>query len=289
MEAARVAALRGHEVTLCEKGTRLGGTLFFASILYPDNERLFHWLRAQVRKLPIKVRLNTEATPALVKEIKPDVVIVATGARRELPNITGVNLRHVMGGDDMRALMTGIDGKAAKEKLSFTQRTMMSLGKALGMTGEISRVREMSKRWMPVGKRVAVVGGGMVGVELSVFLAGRNRNVTLIEEGKKLATELAIPRRWTLLSELRESSVKVLRETTVESIGKNAIVCVARDGKKATIEIDSVIIAKGVQENRTLAESLKGLGCEVRLVGDCDSVAYIKGAMKSGFDVARSI
>jgi NADPH-dependent 2,4-dienoyl-CoA reductase/sulfur reductase-like enzyme len=289
MEAARIAALRGHEVTLCEKGERLGGTLFFASILSPDNERLLHWLKAQVAKLPIAVRLNTELNAALVKEIGPDVVIVAVGAKRELPEIPGVGSRHVMGGDDMRALMTGGDNKVAKEKLSFVQRTMLGLGKATGMTGEISRVREMSKRWMPVGKRVAVVGGGLVGVELSLFLAERNRDMTLIEEGRKLATELAIPRRWHVLHELRESSVKVLTQTSVESIGATAITCVAKDGKKQTIEIDSVIIAKGAKENHALGESLEGLACEVHLVGDCESVEYIKGAIKRGFEVARSI
>jgi 2,4-dienoyl-CoA reductase-like NADH-dependent reductase (Old Yellow Enzyme family)/thioredoxin reductase len=289
MEAARLAALRGHEVTLCEKGERLGGTLFFASILSPDNERLLHWIEAQVAKLPIAVRLNTEVNAALVKEIEPDVVIVAVGAKRELPEIPGVRSRHVMGGDDMRALMTGGDNKEAKEKLSFVQRTVLNLGKATGMTGDISSVREMSKHWMPLGKRVAVVGGGLVGLELALFLAERNRDVTLLEEGRKLATELAIPRRWHLLHELRESSVKVLMQTNVESIETTEITCVAKDGQKSTIEIDSVIIAKGAKENHALGESLAGSACEVHLVGDCESVEYIKGAIRKGFEVGCSI
>lgn len=288
MEAARTAASRGHEVILCEKGDRLGGTLFFASILYPDNERLLDWLRAEVKRLPIEVRLNTEVTPALVREIKPDVVIVAAGAKRELPNIPGVHLPHVMGGDDMRALITGSDKKAAA-KLSAVQRTVLGLGRATGISSNLARVRDMTKLWMPIGKRVAIMGGGLVGVELSLFLEERKREVTIIEAGKKLATELAIPRRWHVLYELRQSPVKVLTETTVESIGKKEVVCKGKDGQPITVPADSVILATDVQGNRALAESLAGLGCEVHVIGDSAALAFLKGAIKDGFEVGRAI
>ncbi len=289
MEAARTAASRGHEVILCEKGDRLGGTLFFASILYPDNERLLDWLRSEVSKLPIEVRLNTEVTPALVKELKPDVVIVATGAKRELPNIPGVQLPHVMGGDDMRALMTGSNKDAAKSKLSPLQRAVLGLGRATGISTNLARVREMTKLWMPIGKRVAIIGGGLVGVELSLFLEERKREVTIIESGKKLATELAIPRRWHVLYELRQSKVKVLTETAVESIGRKEVICKAKDGQPITVPADSVILATDVQGNRALAESLQGLGCEVHLAGDCGGLGFLKGAMKEGFEIGRTI
>ena len=288
MEAARTATSRGHEVILCEKGDRLGGTLFFASILYPDNERLLDWLRSQVSTLPIEVRLNTEVTPSLVRETKPDVVIVATGARRELPNIPGVDLPHVMGGDDMRALITGSDKKAAA-KLSAVQRAVLGLGRATGISTNLARVREMTKLWMPIGKRVAIIGGGLVGVELSLFLHERKREVSIIEAVKKLATELAIPRRWHVLYELRQSPVRVLTETTVESIGKKEIVCKDKEGQPITIPADSVILATDVQGNRALADSLQGLGCEVHVIGDSAALGFLKGAIRDGFEVGRSI
>ncbi len=74
MEAARVAALRGHHVTLCEKDEQLGGTAFFASVVYPENGRLVDYLKAQVEKLPIDLRLGQEVTPDFVQQLAPDRV-----------------------------------------------------------------------------------------------------------------------------------------------------------------------------------------------------------------------
>ncbi len=289
MEAARVAAFRGHDVTLCEKSDRLGGTLFFASMLYNDNTGLMEWLKTQVDKLKVDVQLNREVTPELVKEIKPDEVVVAVGARRELPDIPGVNQPHVLGGDDLRGLMIGSDKKVAKEKLSLMQRTMLGLGKKTGISDNIDLAREMTKLWMPIGNRVAVIGGGLVGVELAMFLAERKRTVTLIEETNKLATEMALPRRWRALHEIREIGVNILCETTVESIGAKDITCVLKDGEKQLLKIDSVIIASGIQANHTLAEKIRKMGFDVHLIGDCSRVEYIKGAMENGFEVGRAL
>jgi 2,4-dienoyl-CoA reductase-like NADH-dependent reductase (Old Yellow Enzyme family)/thioredoxin reductase len=289
MESARIAALRGHDVILCEKSNRLGGTLYFASILSDDNEKLLDWLTIQAKKLPIDVRLNTEVTPDVVNDIRPDVVVLAVGAGRKRPDVHGVDLPHVLDGDDLRAMMTGSDKKVIQEKLSLVQRTMLGIGMKSGIANSLPRVRELTKLWMPVGKNVAIIGGGLVGVELAVFLDERKRNVTLIEEGKGLATELAIPKRWHAVNELHESKVRVMTQTQVESIGKKEISCVSQDGQKTTLPVDTVVIAKGVQENRSLAERLEALGCQVHLVGDCSSVEYIKGAIREGFDVGSSI
>ncbi|MCP4716372.1 MAG: FAD-dependent oxidoreductase, partial [Deltaproteobacteria bacterium] len=72
MEAARTAALCGHSVTLCDKGNKLGGTLFFASILEKDNGKLMDWLIRQIKKLPVDVRLETDITPEFVQSLNPD-------------------------------------------------------------------------------------------------------------------------------------------------------------------------------------------------------------------------
>jgi NADPH-dependent 2,4-dienoyl-CoA reductase/sulfur reductase-like enzyme len=258
-------------------------------MLYPDNGRLIDWLRTQVLKLPMDIRLGQEVTPEFVKEVDPQVVIVAAGARRDPPPIQGADRPHVLGGDDLRSLMTGSDSRAAEEKLTFIQRLLLNLGRMTGLARNQPLVRAMTKYWIPIGKRVAVVGGGLVGVEVAAFLAERKREVCLIEEGRKLGVELGIPRRWRVLYELREMGVNLHMETKVESIGEKDMTLVSTEGERKTLEADSVIIATGVQENLSLYEDLRRLGLDVHLAGDCSGVGYIEGAMRDAARIAWDI
>jgi NADPH-dependent 2,4-dienoyl-CoA reductase/sulfur reductase-like enzyme len=288
MEAARVAALRGHQVTLCEKSERLGGTLWFASLVYEPNGQLLDYLEAQVRKLPIEVRLGQDVTPALVQQLRPDVILVAVGARRERIPIPGVDRPNVFSGDDLRSLMTGGDKRVAAEKLSLAQRAVLKMGSLIGVADRVALSRELSRHWMPLGKRVAVIGGGLVGLELAEFLVERDREVGVIEEDPTPGAEMGIPRRWRVLHILREHGVNLLTEARVEAITDAGVVYV-KDGKQQTVAADSVILASGVQENRGLAEALAGLGAEMHLLGDCKGVGYIEGALLDANRIARQI
>jgi 2,4-dienoyl-CoA reductase (NADPH2) len=289
LEAARVAALRGHRVTLCEKSGNLGGTLRFSSLVYEPNGRLARWLETQVRELGVELRLGQAVTPELVAELAPDVVLVGVGARREAPDLPGVELPHVWSGDDLRALLTGEEGAAAERRLSWTQRALLSAGRLVGVGEDIDRLRELSRRWMPLGRRVAVVGGGLVGVELADFLAERGREVTVLEEGPSFAPQMAPPRRWRALHELREHGVELLAQTRVERIEARQILCRRGDEEPRAIPADAVILAAGVRESRDLADALRAGGCEVHEIGDCGGVGYIEGAIHEGARVAREI
>jgi len=288
MEAARIAALRGHQVTLCEKSERLGGTLWFASLVYEPNGQLLDYLEAQVRKLPIDLRLGQEVTPSVVQQLRPDVILVAVGARRERPPIPGVDRANVFSGDDLRALMTGGDKRVAAEKLSLAQRAVLKMGSLIGVADRVALSRELSKHWMPLGKRVAVIGGGLVGLELAEFLVERDREVSVIEEEPTPGAEMSIPRRWRVLHILRTHGVNLLTEARVEAITDLGVVYV-KDGTQQTVAVDSVILASGVQENRGLADALGGTGAEIHLLGDCKGVGYIEGALLDANKLARQI
>jgi 2,4-dienoyl-CoA reductase (NADPH2) len=288
MEAARVAALRGHEVTLCERSERLGGTASFSSLVYDVNGRLVEYLEAQVRALPIDVRLGESVTPTLVRQLRPDVILVAVGARRDAPPIPGVDRPNVLSGDDLRSLLTGSDEGVVMEKLSRVQRAMLTMGSLLGVSDRMARVRELSRYWMPVGKRVAVIGGGLVGVELAAFLSERGREVHVLEETRTLAVEMALPRRWRVLHELREHGVALLTEARVEAITDDGVVF-DRHGERRKLPADTVILATGVRDNPGLAEALAGLGATVHLVGDCRAVGCLEGALMDAARVARTI
>jgi hypothetical protein len=174
MEAARVAALRGHEVTLVEKSDKLGGTLRFAALPYEPNERLLRYYEETMRSARLTLRLGTEATLELVRESKPDVVIAAVGARRERPAIAGADRDHVFDGDDLRALLTGEDAREASGKLSLVGRLAVRAGRLTGISHDPGKLREASRAYMPVSS-VVIVGGGLVGAELRVPVRARTR------------------------------------------------------------------------------------------------------------------
>ncbi|GAA0795992.1 FAD-dependent oxidoreductase [Marinobacterium sediminicola] len=286
LEAARVSALRGHQVTLVERSGRLGGTLFFAALAYPENGALLDYLIKQVRDLPIDVRLNTNADDALVKELQPDQVIVAVGARRNAPDIPGADQKHVWSGDELRKLMTGEGSDIAKRKLSVTQRMMMKSGSLVGVTNSTEAMQSLSKLWMPLGKNVTIIGGGLVGLELAEFLVERGRNVHVLEPGPDLGAELSIVRRWKVLHNLESHGVRMEKNTQVHTIGKKALNYSDAEGNSHELAADSVVLAIGADTNRCLSSSLEKQGIEVVNIGDGDEVAYIEGALRSGMKAA---
>ena len=288
MEAARVAALRGHEVTLCEAGSRLGGTVFFSSIAYAPNERLIDYLSLQVGQLPVEIRLHTRVDVALVEQLQPDAVVVATGALREAPAIPGTDQSNVFSGDELRALMTGDSSSPVVAKLNLWQRLMMWGGALLGITRNAQWIRRLSHLWMPVGKRVAIVGGGLVGVELAEFLAERGRQVSVIEESEKFGVELAVVRRWRVLYDLQQLGVVMINNTRLTAISGKNLQLASTDGV-VSIEADTVILASGAQSNRGLADQLQQRGIETHVAGDCDGVGYIHGAMHDGHRIGCSL
>ena len=292
MEAARVAAHRGHDVTLFEKSSRLGGTLRFASVVYEPNERLLRWLALQVEKAGVDLRLETEATPDRIAAMAPDVLLLALGARREAPEIPGIDRKHVFDGDDLRALLTGEgDGDAAK-KLGIAGRLAVKAGRATGVTSDPAKLRQASKAWMPVGQDVCVLGGGLVGCELAEFLAERGRRVIVLEEGATLAREMALPRRWRVLEDLRRAEVELVPEARVTEIGEDRVFFTVAAGdaqEEREVRADTVVVATGLHANEALAARFEGLAGEVEVIGDCTGVGYIEGAIHDGFHAASRI
>jgi 2,4-dienoyl-CoA reductase (NADPH2) len=293
LEAARLARLRGHDVVLCEKSGQLGGTLRFASLVYEPNERLLDWLEGQVRKLGVEIRLNTEATIETLREVAPDEVLVAAGASRAKPDLPGVDRDHVFDGDDLRALLTGQGDGEASKKLSLLARIAVRAGRATGITTSPGRLRKASRAYMPVGQKVVVIGGGLVGVELADFLVERGRHVTVLEEGPKFGLEMAHPRRWRVLDDLRRHGVKLVAQAQVRSIGERAVEYDVRISKDETesrsVDADSVILAIGLASNPQIAAGLKDAGIPITEIGDVTGVGYLEGAMHDGFRAALEL
>ncbi len=280
MEAARRLDAAGNEVTLIEKSDRLGGTLRFASLAYEPNQRLLNWLRDQIKNSGVEVLLKTEATPELVKSLKPDAVYVATGAVRDMPPIPGGDLPHVLSGDDLRKMMLGETSEEVKRKTSLVTRLATKIGAATGMTANIDFVRKATHQWMPLGDNVAIIGGELVGLELAEFLMERGRKVTVIEEGPKFGRGLLLVRRLRIVPELREHGVALHANAKDVSIVEGGVRFVDEAGNAQNIAADHVIVARGARGDSTVADQMRAAGLTVYEFGDGTGVTYIEGAVR---------
>ncbi|GAB3627930.1 NADH:flavin oxidoreductase [Pandoraea terrae] len=289
MEAARVATLRGHRVTLLERSERLGGTLFFAALAYPENGRLLDYLVEQMKTSKVDVRLNTAATPALVTSLQPTAIVVATGARRAAPNIPGATQAHVWSGDELRRLMTNDNAEPiVREKLSLAERALFKAGGMLRVTNSKEAIQGLSKLWMPLGKRVVIIGGGLVGLELAEFLLARGRAVTVLEASDKPGRELSIVRRWRVLEAVEDHGT-LHRQADVREITGRDVVWVDADGVTQRSPADSVVLAVGAQPDDSVARQLAQCGVPVHAIGDGAVLGYIEGAMHSGNRIGRTV
>jgi len=249
MEAARVAALRGHKVSLFEKEPRLGGQLNMAA-LPPYKGDIVPWVNYmanQVRKNGVEIKLGIEATPELIAESQPDAVVVATGGIPVIPEIAGADRPGVVTAQDI------LSGKAE------------------------------------VGQNVVVIGGGMVGCETGHYLVEQGKKVVIIEILKRMAADMFPMTRRRLMDGLREKQVVMLTSVTCEEIMEDGVTVTTSEGKKDTIPADTVILAVGYRANGDLLKAMEGKVPEVYCIGDSSEPRRIREAVNDGYRTGLSL
>lgn len=293
MEAARLLDGMGHEVILLEAAEHLGGTARIAAIAYEPNGRLVEWLKRRLAQGNVDVRLGQRADIESIKALSPDMVVVATGAARPRPDLPGAHASHVYDGNDLRWLLTGERDEDASPvggtRFSLLTRTVMAIGRTLGLTASATIARRVSQLWMPLGKQIVIVGGDIVGLELAEFLVHRGRSVTVLAETAKFGSGLPPMRRGALLDELATAGVALVPGARAIEIGRRDVRCVDGQGRSCSFAAANVILATGATANLALADRLKDAGIETRVVGDCRGVGYIAQAMKDATDVAAEL
>lgn len=289
MEAALRFSERGHRVSLLESSDRLGGTLQFAGIAYPANLRLLNWQRRQIEQSSVSVILNKTVNASLLQSMDVDEVVVATGARRDMPDIPGGNRDFVFSGDEMRALVAGESHPALSRKTSTFTRGMAWLGSATRLGRQPHVVRQVSRAWMPLAPEIVVIGAELVGLELAEYLAERGRKVTVIDEATRPGKGLYLVRRMRLLRELGELDVTLINRATEIEIEENAVAYRNFRGQRRRVAAGNVIVAQGAVGDLSLAEDLRQAGLSVHSIGDCNGVGYIEGAIESAAELAVSI
>lgn len=250
MEAARVAALRGHDVTLVERAGKLGGQLNPGG--EPEYKRCLHALRdsliAELGTAGVRVRLSCEADAALVGALSPDVVLIATGATPEASSVpSAAGARPI----DVFELHGGGAGD--------------------------------------VGDDVVILGGGPNGCDAAVDLARRGKKVTIVDRHGELARGMNAISRAALVEELEELGVDLVTDHEIREIAPGGVTALDRDGRRRLVRGDGVIVALGVEPCRSLADALRETAAEVRMIGDCVSPRKIGEAIHEGFGAAMRL
>jgi 2,4-dienoyl-CoA reductase (NADPH2) len=288
MEAARVAASRSHRVTLIERNGQLGGALLWASIVHPENESFLDYLRAEVEASTARVHLGRTVTAADVAGLAPDAVVVATGGRVALPAIPGDHLPLVRRGVDLRELLAGRaePGQPLGQRLGA--RLVAGRGQRLVRPG---LVRAATRAWMPLGKRVAIVGGDLVAVELAEFLADRGRFVSILEPGDTIAPEVGWKRRTEHMHRLDRLGVTVHVETDVDRIVEDGVWFRPMVGQSRHLPADSVVLAGVPEPDLSLYDALVARlpDVEVTAIGDCTGLGLIRKATEDAARVAAAL
>jgi 2,4-dienoyl-CoA reductase (NADPH2) len=272
MEAARVAALRGHDVTLYEKTHRLGGLIPVAALVkgfeFEDFLSLRDYLATQIKKLGVTTRLGQEVDASIVRQVKPDVVIVATGGAPTAPNIPGIDKPLV------------VSASVLHRKLKFYLRF---LGPKL--------LERLTRLWLPVGKRVVIMGGGIHGCELAEFFAKRGRQVTIVSTGTEDALGQGMPpfRIEQLLQWFEAKGIITKTEAVYVEIADEGLIIINKEGKKEMIQADSIVPAMPLSPNADLLKSVEGKVREAYAIGDCDEPKLLTEAIAAGSRIGRTI
>lgn len=269
LEAARVAAERGHRVTLFERGAELGGALRWAAVLHPGNQPFLRYLRDEIRFSTTEVHVGETVSVDDVARTAPDAVVVATGGRVAVPPIPGADLPHVRTGPGLRELLGG-----------WRQRLLRP-----------GTVRLASRAWMPLGHRVAIIGGDLVALELAEFLAARGRLVSILEAGKDIAPEVGNKRRTEHMDRLDRLGVTVHVRAVTERITPGAVVFQPYGGGARHLAADSVVLAGTVEPDTTLFDDLVAAmpGTDVHAAGDCTGLDLIRKATEEGARAACAL
>jgi 2,4-dienoyl-CoA reductase (NADPH2) len=270
MEAARVAALRGHEVTVYEKEHALGGLLPLAALVKDfELQELLNVLRyfdIQMTKLGVTVISGKEVDSSVIEKMNPDVVILATGGVSATPNIPGIDHRKV------------IDSAKLHSKLKTALRFFGP--KTLG---------KLTKIWMPIGKRVVIMGGAIQGCQLAAFLVKRGRKVTIVDTSETLGEGLPYENPVRLFKWLKDKGMTMLAGVKYERITDEGLVVTTKEGERKTIEADSIITSLPLLPDAVLLRTLKDKGTEIYQIGDCRESGLMHDAIADGSRIARKI
>ena len=249
LNVAWVAAKRGHDVSLFERESVLGGQLILGSISSFKKEMvsLIRFQEKQIQKYHVKCHLDTNVTVDTVRIHNPDVIVLATGSIPIIPSVEGVDSPIVF---SIPQIFNGVK---------------------------------------QVIKKAVVIGGGATGCEVALHLSEEGCQVTIVEMLPKIGAQIESMTRKLILKRLHEYGVTILIEHQLRKVTEKGVFLVDQAGSELFLDCDSVIISIGTKSNNELYDQVKSLGIETYQIGDCLEARSAKEAILEGTSIGMSI
>jgi 2,4-dienoyl-CoA reductase (NADPH2) len=265
MEAARVAARRGHQVALYEKDERLGGLVPLAAIVKDLETQelvdLVRYLEVQLKKEHVAVRKGQTVTPELVRRLRPDALVIAAGASHTELDVPGAVGEKVVSSERLHGML-----KAALKVLSPAQ------------------IAKLSGLWMPLGKSVVVMGGTLHGCELAEFLAKKGRRVVIAHDGPawELGDGMTVDDLESLWPWLKQKHVTIWAPVEYREIVADGLEVQVPDKRVYVLDGKHVMSTQDWCANAAAIEELGSLVDDVHVVGSCRDPGLIVDALREG-------
>lgn len=252
MCAAQTLALRGVKVTLLDRQSELGGTVNLAK--KPPLKERMQWIaeyyQNEFERLGVEVKLNTEATVDMIMSYKPDAVIVATGSTSLIPD-----------------KIPGVHGNNV-----YTVEDVL--------TGEA----------VLNGKKVAIIGAGLTGLETAEYLCANENQVVLIDMQEKVAPNANHTNVADVCGRLAKSNAQYMLGYALKEIHEDCVMLEkAEDCKEEKVSVDAVVLSLGYRPDQSLVSELEAKGVEVKLIGSAIKDGTIAPAVRTGYDVGREL
>ena len=250
MAAARMAAIRGHRVTIVEEKGSVGGLLRLAAIPPGRSEIMdvINFLTHEIERLGVALQLNTRLDEALLDRLDPDAVVLASGSLPDMPIIKGL-------------FTTGMDLCTVNEVLE----------------GKIT------------GDRVIILGGGQAGLVTADFLAEKGREVAVLNRKRHFADEMSSNDRFYLRERLKRDTVHLFKQVAVKTFTDDGVVFTTAGNPMTLAGFDTVVVAEAMTPVRDAKPILDQRKIEVYVIGDAKSPRNLMLAQSEAEEIGRSI
>jgi 2,4-dienoyl-CoA reductase-like NADH-dependent reductase (Old Yellow Enzyme family)/thioredoxin reductase len=251
LAAARMTALRGHRTCVIEEKGQVGGAARLAAIPPGRSEvgEILEFFVKELERLGVELRLNTRCEDELIRALKPDVVLLATGSLPEMPIVKGLFQTRMQ----LCTVMEVLDG-----------RTL-------------------------TGNRVLVLGGSQAALVLSDFLAEQGREVVVLNRKKHFAEEMSSNDRFYLRERLKKGLVQLYKGVSIQSVFDDGLRMRCQTGQFSLDGFDTMVLAEKMTPIRKPAERFKTEGMAIHLIGDAKQPRTIQHAISEGEELGRSL